>query len=72
MAELSGVPVFLPAICRLRLRSPSPLGHATLPTVGASVTAGITMDVELNGRSIEIYGAIVGNWPSSRPAQNRQ
>ena len=38
MAEWSGEPVSPPAICRLRVRFPSPLGHATLPTTGASVT----------------------------------
>ena len=38
MAERSGEPVFLPAICRLRVRFPSPPGHVTLPTTGASVT----------------------------------
>ena len=37
MAEWSGDPVFLPAICRLLVRFPSPSGHATLPTTGASV-----------------------------------
>ena len=36
-AEWSGEPVS-PAICRLRVRFVSPLGHATLPTTGASVT----------------------------------
>ena len=46
MAERSGEPVFLPAICRLRVRFPSPPGHVTLPTTGASVT-GVSIYVEL-------------------------
>ena len=38
VAEWSGALVSFPAICRLRVRFPLPLGHATLPTTGASVT----------------------------------
>ena len=38
MAEWSGELVSLPAVCRLRVQFPSPPGHATLPTTGASVT----------------------------------
>ena len=38
VAEWSGALVS-PAICRLRVQLPSPVGHATLPTTGASVTA---------------------------------
>ena len=41
MAEWSGQPVSLPAICRLRVRFPSPPGHVTLPTTGASMTASV-------------------------------
>ena len=39
VAEWSGEPVSHPAICWLRVRFPSPPGHATLPT-WASVTEG--------------------------------
>ena len=34
----------LPAICRLRVRFPTPSGHVTLPTTGASVTVVCRME----------------------------
>ena len=37
MAEWSGVPVSNPAIRKLLARFPSPPGHETLPTTGASL-----------------------------------
>ena len=44
MAEWSGALISPPAICRLRVRFPSPLAHATLPTTGASVNRCISND----------------------------
>ena len=35
MAQWSGAPVSLPAICKLWVRFPSPPGHATLPNTMA-------------------------------------
>ena len=60
VAEWSGALVSPPAIFRLRVRFPSPLGHATLYATGALVTRYIlTMDVNyvIQLQMDEIHGA---------------
>ena len=65
VAECSGALVSLPAICGLRVQFPSPLGHVTLPTTGASVTVTRIYNVDVAGRECAIHGEMVINWPGS-------
>ena len=55
MAEWSWVLVSPPAICRLRVQFPSPLGHVTLPTTGASVTE-VQIYLAVNGMFVQYTG----------------
>ena len=60
------VSVFQSAIVRVgRFESRSPLGRATLPTTGASVTVTRIYNVDVAGRESAINGAMVVNLPSS-------
>ena len=65
VAEWSGEPVSLPAVYRLRVRFPSPPGHATLPTTGASVNAWYNLYEAVTGRWTDMNGAMVGSWQYS-------
>ena len=73
MAEWPGASVS-PAICRLRVRFPSPPGHATLPTTGASANV-IWLNVWLWRPTLQIgeNGGSTAVWktpPTQMPEKN--